>query len=209
MTTPLQERIAVHAADLGLTVNEIHNPQTRKGLAATLQLGATSPETWSGVESRLRDLTAARSGSRDRCSSCSELVVWVESGRNRKPMPIDPLPTTTGNVWLERLGRGQIAHVLRKGQKFKGPLYRSHFATCPFADQLRRRPKASGPGPAAPRVPPGERADPSDHRCDACGERLAQHLVDDGETVHWLCGPPPVPERHLRAVPTLTEGEAS
>lgn len=209
MTTPLQERISLQAADHGVTVNELHNPQIRKVLASTLALGRVSPETWSGVESRLRTLTAERSGTRVTCSSCGELVVWVESGRRQKAMPIDPLPTPSGNLRLERLGRGQVAHVLRKGEAWKGPRFRSHFATCPFGPSHRRRPKAPDDRPAAPRVPPGERGDAADSRCDACGERLSQQLVDAGESVHWLCGPEPAPERHLRVVPDLSEGEAS
>ena len=75
----------------------------------------------------------------DVCSSCKRPVAWVLSAK-LKPMPIDPEPSERGNL---RLGPGDppratVVPELERGQ-YAGQLYISHFATCPFAGEHRRR----------------------------------------------------------------------
>ena len=198
--------LAEEAATLGLTVNELHNPQVRLVLAQRLDLGLVSPETWAGAEKGLQFLTWERGG-RDRCTACGEYIAWATTDRD-KAMPIDPLPRDDGNLRIERTARGPVVHKISARQKWTGTRYRSHFASCPFADQMRR-PQASVKESTLGAAPEPRKAGDgiaiSDERCEACGERMTQSLVDDGDTTHWLCGPPLTPERHLHAVPDLKE----
>lgn len=180
------QAIAAHAADLGLTVNEIRKPLTRRALVEQLQLGRLSPEQWSDAEKGLHWLTRRRAGQVKPCRSCGAYVLWVISAKNRQAMPLDPLPRLDGNLILTVEGRGQIARVLKQPAKFAGPRFQAHFVTCPHAAQMRASRKH-------PVVDAGA-------RCTECGEQLHRVLVDAGETTHWLCGPPPG-ERGMRVVP--------
>lgn len=73
------------------------------------------------------------------CRACGAPIAWRRTV-NDKPMPIDPVPHPSGNVLIQRNGR---VIVLRDPPELRlrrstGPLYRSHWATCPFADRFRR-----------------------------------------------------------------------
>lgn len=80
-----------------------------------------------------------------RCRSCNAPVLWVAVGPQgeRSRMPLDPDPTDDGNVRLE--GRftpsgAEAATVLGPLEaELEDELYLSHFATCPDADEWRRR----------------------------------------------------------------------
>jgi hypothetical protein len=52
-------------------------------------------------------------------------------------MPIDPKPDPAGNLRVESISGVLYAAVVPRNQG--EVLYRSHFATCPYADQHRRR----------------------------------------------------------------------
>ncbi len=54
-------------------------------------------------------------------------------------MPLDPQPVDDGNVVMV----GDRVRVLRKGEGASAERYRSHFVSCPTADQHRRRPVTS------------------------------------------------------------------
>lgn len=63
-----------------------------------------------------------------KCGQCDREVRFYRSATTGKPIPIDPQPVHIGgNVWLSA---GE-AHVLHKGETHEGPLYSTHFATCP------------------------------------------------------------------------------
>jgi hypothetical protein len=51
-------------------------------------------------------------------------------------MPVDATPDPSGSVRLHRSEGGDL--LANVGGTDDGPLYRSHFATCPDADQHRR-----------------------------------------------------------------------
>lgn len=78
------------------------------------------------------------------CRSCGAAIRWVETLIGNR-MPLDPEPCVDGNVTLDRQGR---AHVLKSGNDRRvmreagRTLYKSHFATCPNADQHRSKPGA-------------------------------------------------------------------
>jgi hypothetical protein len=51
-------------------------------------------------------------------------------------MPVDVKPSDHGNL---RVDRRHVAHVVTQVERdaYVGPLWTSHFATCPFADEHR------------------------------------------------------------------------
>lgn len=76
-----------------------------------------------------------------RCRSCKALVLWTltESG---KLMPVDFAPSTEGTIAI-RPGRHEgkrvwLSRVVELGEVVTRR--KSHFATCKFADQHRRKP---------------------------------------------------------------------
>jgi hypothetical protein len=80
--------------------------------------------------------------SSSRCTSCGTNIIWATTAATGKVMPVDVEPHPDGNVLLtERVGRSPLAEVVAPGQDslIAGePLRRSHFSTCPQADQHRR-----------------------------------------------------------------------
>lgn len=75
----------------------------------------------------------------EKCSSCSSLVFFATSERGR-PIPMNPLPVQDGNMalrWAD--GILLMARVLSESERegYDGPLYVTHFLTCPFAGHHR------------------------------------------------------------------------
>lgn len=72
------------------------------------------------------------------CNGCGAPVDWVRVAKTGKRMPLDPEPRADGNIG--RIDGGDtVEYVLPGGGLFDDrPLYVSHFATCPKADQFRR-----------------------------------------------------------------------
>lgn len=68
-----------------------------------------------------------------KCRSCQAEISWYKTPRG-KNIPIDPEPHPDGNVQINEVDR--VAIVVHPGTYV--PLYRSHFSTCPTADQHRR-----------------------------------------------------------------------
>jgi len=73
-----------------------------------------------------------------RCKSCGQLFFWAETVAGN-PMPIDATPSPDGNVLI----LGGKALVLRKGdprrESHADQLRTSHFATCQYAKDYRKR----------------------------------------------------------------------
>lgn len=76
----------------------------------------------------------------EHCGSCSAPVIWAITTQAKK-MPVDAEPTSDGNVALEARPVGlPVARVLSTAKQFgRTGLRKSHFATCKFAAQHRRR----------------------------------------------------------------------
>jgi hypothetical protein len=76
-----------------------------------------------------------------RCASCGAPVWWAIS-TNGRPMPVDFEPVDGGNIDLawDDDARALTATVIPHGQldMFDRPRYRTHFVSCPHADQWRR-----------------------------------------------------------------------
>jgi hypothetical protein len=78
------------------------------------------------------------------CRSCHAEVIWVFTEKGRR-MPIDAEPSADGRFRKERVdvvdgNQHRIVHFVRDDEleANTAPLYLSHFATCPDADQHRR-----------------------------------------------------------------------
>lgn len=78
----------------------------------------------------------------EKCRSCSAPIIWTTTA-NGKPMPVNAMPSATGNVMLgcdhgkttaEVLGRNRAAGARDNGV----PLHVSHFVDCPHAKAHRR-----------------------------------------------------------------------
>jgi hypothetical protein len=75
------------------------------------------------------------------CRSCDAPIVWATSSGGKR-MPVDALPVPDGNVELTlQPGSwvGPVAAVLTAPSLFAKPLRKAHFATCPAAEQWRKR----------------------------------------------------------------------
>jgi hypothetical protein len=77
-----------------------------------------------------------------RCRSCQAPILWARTERT-KAMPVDAEPYTgddpRGLFVLRRPnGMAPLAIAVPFGAFPGEPLYRSHFATCPHADEHRR-----------------------------------------------------------------------
>lgn len=80
---------------------------------------------------------------RSRCKSCQARVIWTWTEHGKR-MQVDDGPAPNGNVWLETSGGRIVSAVLgngdaRRRRALGQTLYLAHFATCPNANQHRRR----------------------------------------------------------------------
>ena len=70
------------------------------------------------------------------CRSCGREIRWVRTYRG-VAMPLDPAPVDDGNVVF--LANGSVRVISAEDRaKYPGPVYKSHFATCPNAAEHRR-----------------------------------------------------------------------
>lgn len=82
-----------------------------------------------------------RTMAESKCRSCGALVLWVKMAPSCRWTPLDPVPSATGNIERKR---GKVSdrwygRVVPESERHNhGPLYVSHFATCPQADNWRR-----------------------------------------------------------------------
>lgn len=79
------------------------------------------------------------------CSRCKAPVTWTTTEATAtKPsrrMPVDRAPVPNGNIILiERPGQEPLAKYLKKDDYVLGlTRYQSHFVSCPYAGQFRKR----------------------------------------------------------------------
>lgn len=71
------------------------------------------------------------------CRSCGAEIIWAvtELGK-RMPLDAEPAERPTGLFRIQREEDGAVRAFSVSGQ----PVYLSHFATCPHADQHRKEP---------------------------------------------------------------------
>jgi len=70
----------------------------------------------------------------NRCRSCDAHIAWVRTPAG-KLMPLDAQPNPAGNVEV----RDGVAIVHHQPPLTAEDLFMSHHATCPHADEWRRR----------------------------------------------------------------------
>jgi hypothetical protein len=88
----------------------------------------------------------------DRCRACKAPIVWARSEHGRA-LPLDPEPDTGGNIAIAGVIGVNLEHItpanlvavvvppaVLERLNREHLLYRSHFATCPYAHEFRRRP---------------------------------------------------------------------
>lgn len=85
---------------------------------------------------------------RSRCNSCQAPIVWADTG-NGKRMPVNPQPSSVGNVVLfvgydadgtPRLSCNTLRHTQLSGARASGQTLRTaHFRDCPDANRHRKR----------------------------------------------------------------------
>lgn len=80
------------------------------------------------------------------CRSCKADIVWGVMERSGKRNPLDRAPDPDGRIIVEawqatERGMAPVVRVLHDDELelVSGPRYTSHFATCPDAQQHRRR----------------------------------------------------------------------
>lgn len=76
------------------------------------------------------------------CRSCFAPIIWAVNDHTGSRMPVDSEPVEGGNVILTwgRPGEAPTATVLGRDAASVSaqPLYKSHYATCPHANQWRK-----------------------------------------------------------------------
>lgn len=77
------------------------------------------------------------------CRACKRPIHWVSTITGQR-LPLDRDPVPDGNVMLLPNGRCKIVPTEERA-KCVAPLFKSHFATCPVAEQFRK-PRQRSPG---------------------------------------------------------------
>lgn len=70
------------------------------------------------------------------CRSCNARIIWARTTGD-KSMPVDAEPVDDGNIALTMHGHRIVATVTDAPTLFGPALRKSHFATCPEADEWR------------------------------------------------------------------------
>lgn len=69
------------------------------------------------------------------CKSCDAPIRWVKMPASGKLMPLDDQPVEDGNI-IVMAGDGYIL-TAEQAEMYRGPRFKSHFATCPSATEHR------------------------------------------------------------------------
>lgn len=68
-----------------------------------------------------------------KCDRCGEVIVWAITEKNRRPIPIDPDPASTGNLvcaFTANDGK-MVLRYAAPSVEVGVPRYIAHMATCP------------------------------------------------------------------------------
>lgn len=71
------------------------------------------------------------------CRSCNARIVWAKTPTGAT-MPVDASPVSDGDLVLISGPQGWLAVRVHDNVEPDKPRHKSHFATCPNADQHRR-----------------------------------------------------------------------
>jgi hypothetical protein len=75
------------------------------------------------------------------CRSCNAPIIWARNNQTGASMILDADPVSNGNIVVYFNAPKPLATVLGRldAQMHEGPLYVSHFSTCPDGKTWRRR----------------------------------------------------------------------
>lgn len=80
-----------------------------------------------------------------KCKSCGDAILWAVTVESKR-IPIDPVPSPDGNLVIQVALHGtEMEHLRARAfeplfdQKFERYRFKSHFATCPNADEHRSK----------------------------------------------------------------------
>ena len=98
--------------------------------------------------------TNPHQAARPRCRRCGAEIIFIRSAGSGKHIPCDPAPVESNGsqtlVVRDEAGFGVVTARVPRGKIG----YTSHFASCPYADEFRKRSKPLPASPAAPVPPP-------------------------------------------------------
>jgi hypothetical protein len=83
----------------------------------------------------------------DKCRRCQAPILWANHFKTGKANPLDDKPAENGNLLLAR-GNEAFEYEVLTGEDLvrahaeQRELYISHFATCSYAQQFRKKEKA-------------------------------------------------------------------
>jgi len=111
----------------------------------------------------------------DECSGCRRSIRWAVTAKNRKPIPLDPVPVESGTLRLEPnpdpSDTRRIASYVRPEERV-GKLWMAHHGTCPVVEKFRK-PAVGGHTPAEQAL-----ARLQLQAAEIEAERLADELID-------------------------------
>ena len=84
-------------------------------------------------------LARQRRAAAPRCKSCARPMRWVTNRLSGRKMPVDFDPHEDGNVVVDANDRADVYRATPTEIPAGSTLHFSHFATCPNADEHRRR----------------------------------------------------------------------
>jgi hypothetical protein len=74
-----------------------------------------------------------------KCRTCEAPILWAETVKGRR-IPLDAQPAHDGNIRLEERGQYVTPLAIIVTGRVEGvTLYKSHFATCPDAENFRSK----------------------------------------------------------------------
>lgn len=91
----------------------------------------------SNPNDRMFSGTLRDAGKIDLCKACGAPIYWLESPKTHKLAPIDYSPSGNGNLRID-LDHGVYLHILDMAEVPPINRHKSHFATCPNAEEFRR-----------------------------------------------------------------------
>jgi len=72
-----------------------------------------------------------------KCRSCGAEVIWAKTDSGAMA-PFDAAESPEGTFSLEEMSPPTAHYVLADERQWRGPLHRSHFATCPDAKAWKK-----------------------------------------------------------------------
>lgn len=174
------------ALTLGVTPVELRGSDDVRDqvrVAAGLGERPVRLEQWRRVVPKVEEAheAAARRHGGSHCKACGAPIVWGQT-EGGKTMSLDPLPRPGGNVIKIPQGRHLVLRVVSPSALpvVGRPAYQTHFASCPHADEFRRRKTRRDKA----RSSRGRLA-----KCRVCSLPMDPWLPENGYTSHPTCDP--------------------